>query len=431
MKKTILVGLIASMMLFAFVACDNSSNVGLGNSVVTKIEVTSEAPSIFVGDTVAKSSLTVVGTYLDGSTFTVPESDYTFTQNAAASLTDVNSGELTAIGTVTYTGFNYSGQPLSADVEGYVYSVDKLVVEGPDTPESYYFIYDSTATFTSEYNPANYTVTAQALDDEDNVLFSRELTYVADEDATATFAADSTSEYKVTPAKTASNAIPGEGTLKFERNSKFANVGGSNTASAVEEPIACQLDTVARITVSVKDDAEFIAGAALSTVTGTPTTYFTAKSIYQSGYEADLATFSIAFDAAISATNELPVAGSTVTVTATSGTLTATTPITTIANYITGFTASYKSGATVKPGESIVRDNVTISGITWENSTVGAPSGFTPAFTLSRNDMPSTVATNGSWTYVVTLTNAEAAKEAPYAYMTVNAGTTTTPADEA
>ena len=427
--RKILVGLIAAMMLFAFVACDNSTNANFGNSVVTKIEVTSAAPSIFVGDTVAESSLTVVGTYLDGSTFTVPESDFTFTQTPAANLKDVNSGELTTIGTVSYDGYSYGGSVDNAVVEGYVYSVDKLVVEGPSTPESYYYIFDTAATFTSEYNAANYTVTAQALDEDDNVIYSRELVYVADEDATGTFVADATSEYKVTPEKTASSATPGAGTLKFERNSKYTAVGSSNTAAAVTEPIACQADRVVRITVSAKEGTEFIAGTALSTITSNATTNFEAKNIYQSGYEAPLTTFSVAFDAAIQAADELPVAGSTVTVTASSGTLTATTPITTIANYITSFEAAYTNGKVVKPGDSLVRDYVTISNVEWANKTVGAPDGFTATFALSREDMPSTVATNGSWTYVVTLTNPEAAKEAPYAYMTVNAGTTTSPAE--
>lgn len=426
MKKSILIGALAALMLFAFVACDGNSSVGMGNSVVTKIEVTSDAPSIFVGDSVEESSLKVVGTYLDGTTFTVPESDFTFTPES--SYADVNSGEETDIGSVQYTGFSYgfNNVDLVADVKGYVYSVDKLVVEGPATPESYYFIDKDTCT--TDFNAGNYVVTAQALDDEDNVLFSRELVYVADDDPDTLFKEASDSEYKVSITVTG-DKVPGAGTLTFARNSKFTAVGGSNTAAAVEEPIACQLDTVKSISLSAKEGYEFFAGAAIENIVASEA--FEGKEIYQSGYEKDLTISAVIFDAATQAAKKLPSAGSLVTVTTTSGTLTASATFTTIANYITGFEATYTG--TVEPGDSLVRENVTIDPekIVWKNTTVGAPEGFKPAFALSRNDMPSTVATNGSWTYVVTLTNAEAAKEAPIAYMTVSAGTTTTPADEA
>ena len=419
MKKSILIGVLAALMLFAFTACENNATTGVEQLVVTKIEVTSEAPSLFAGEAYDEEGLTVVATRLDGTTFEVPESDYTFTKAAKVEAKD---GELTTVGSVSYDGYTYGNKVKAANVEAYVYTIDKLVAEG--SVATYYFIYDSAATVTSDYNASAYTVTAQALDDDDNVIYSRALNYVATEDASWT--ADTDSEYKATATVTTTGAAA-QGTVKFELNGDLATSNAS--AEAAEVNALYQLDVAQSVSVAVKDDVEFIAG---NTITADDEkANFTVTRSYISGYSEEIESddFSLAFDVSGSALTTYPEAGSSVTVTATVEELKGTTTVSTIANYIKSFTAEYKGSAavTVKPGEKLVDEFITINP-SWAGTV--KPEDFEATYTISDNaTMPATVAENGSWVFTVTLTNAES--KADPAYMTVNAGATTTPAPEA
>ena len=414
MKRTILIGVLAALMLFAFTACENNTTTGVEQLIVTKIEVTSEAPSLFSGEDFDDSALTVVATRLDGTTFDVPASDYEFTAVTATA----KEAELTKVGTVKYTGFSYDGAEPTADVEAYVYTPDKVVVEGDVA--SYYYTTANAAT--SAYDAKAYTVKLQALDtDNTTVIYERELNYVADEDSSWTATADS--EYSVTvktPAQVASANVAGKGEITFT-----SAIGSNLTAS---KTALFQLDVAQGITVAVKDDVEFIAGDTIDKTAEEAN--FTVTRNYLSGYteDVDAADFALKFTVSGSDLTTYPAAGSSVTVTATVGDFEAETTIGTIANYIKSFTAEYTDEKTVKPGEKLVDEYVEITPV-WACDEA-KPADFEPTYTISNDaTMPSTVAESGSWVFTVTLTNAES--KADPAYMTVNAGATTSPAPEA
>lgn len=426
--KKVFIGVLVALMLFAFVACDSNSGATLGNTVVTKIEVTSDEPSIFVGETVEKSSLTVVGTYLDGTTFTVPESDFDFAQTSVADIKGKDSGELTDIGSVKYTGFSYGGNnaQLIDSVKGYVYSIDKLDVEGPATPVSYYAAVSGTsAVLRSAYDASAYTVTAQALDENGDVVYEKELTYVAK--GNASYVPADKSEYFVSCGTTVSgSSVSGEGELVFGLNGALKTANSS--VANVTEKIVLQDDFVNSITVEAKENAEFFAGSAATKYTTAIGTYFEGTAVYASGYEETFVPSSVVFDPAGLSSGNLPAANNSITVTANYGTKQTTCSVPVIADYITSFKASYGNN-TVKPGESLHEELITVSDVKFASG-ASTPSSFVADPVVANPTLPSGLATNGTYTVVVTLGNAEAAKKNPIAYMAVKAGTTTTPVPE-
>ena len=419
MKKSILIGAIAALMLFAFVACDNSGAT-VESKVITQIEVTSEVPSLFKGEDLSASDITVVATALDGSTFTVPAADLDVDVDTEATTVKADSGEATKIGTVTYKGFSYgSTAPVTADVKAYVYTMDNIKVTGPATPATFYVVKPSTEIeFHTEFDPAAYVVTAEAIDDEDSslVLFSRELVY-------SETAAES--EYSVAIAKDDANLTAGAGKITFTANTAFGTVSGKDVA------IICQVDRVVSATLEAKDDVKFIAGDAAATYANG--TYFDVAVTYASGYSEELTSgYTIAFDNSGLVGANLPAVGAAASASATiTGTTvkTNTEVVNTSANYITSYTASYKESKTVKEGEKVVKENVEIKPV-WKVESL-KPATFNPTFTISDNDgtMPS-IAVGEKYVFTVTLTNVEAADAEPnYALLTVPCGASTTAAD--
>lgn len=419
MKKSILIGAIAALMLFAFVACDNSGAT-VESKIITQIEVTSEVPSLFKGEDLSESDITVVATALDGSTFTVPASDLTVVVDTDGADVKVDSGEATKIGTVAYTGYNYGSlTPVTADVEAIVYTMDNIKVTGPATPAAFYFVQPTTGAavkFHTEYDPSLYTVTAEAIDDEDGttVLFSRPLVY-------SKTAADT--EYSVEIAKKTANAATSEaGTITFEVSTAF----GSVASQSVE--ILCQPDNVKSVTLAVKDGKKFVGGVAATTYEKAE--YFDATAVYESGYtEAITDTYSIAFDqSSLTQDSKLPAAPGAATVSATYKNVKSNVvTVTTVSDYIVSYTASYTESATVKATEKVQKDLVKFD-ITWASGAT-TPSTFKPSFTISDNDgtMPNIT---GSYVFSVVLTNTEAADATTkYALLSVPVGSVTTTKD--
>ncbi len=412
--KKVFIGVLAALMLFAFTACENGSGSALENSIITKIEVTSEAPSYFVGDAISTSDFTVVATRLDGSTFVVPASDLDLTDNETVEGAEAVD-EARTVATVAYTGYSYgTTNPVTAELKAYVYQLDQIKVEGPATPETYYIVKpDAEIEFHTEYNPASYTVTGEALDDDNEVIYSRELVYSEE-------TADS--EYTVAAAKDDTNLTSGEGTLTFTVADAL-----SSSAEAKEEAIICQPDRMVSAKLAANPNVKFIAGDVAANYTNS--TYFNVTAEYVSGYSEKLTSgFSVTFDSSSLTNDNLPSAtGAAATASATiSGQTVKANPITvyTSANYITGYTASYQAQATVKPGEKVQKDLVTITPV-WK---VENKSTFTPSFTVSDSDgtMPQ-IASGSTYVFTVVLTNPEAADAEPgYALLTVTAGDTTT-----
>ena len=82
MKKSILIGALAALMLFAFVACDNSTPV---NKTIEGLEVTTTKTDYLVNQTFDPSTVSVLVRYTDGTTAPV---------NASLSVDGVTDGKL-------------------------------------------------------------------------------------------------------------------------------------------------------------------------------------------------------------------------------------------------------------------------------------------------------------------------------------------------
>ena len=106
--KKVFIGVLAALMLFAFVACDNSSSSGL-DQVVVSISV-SGTPTYFAGETADIEDYTVTATTLGGSTFTVEEADLSWVGTHVAAV-GTEEGATVAVGQIVYTGTAYQAEP--------------------------------------------------------------------------------------------------------------------------------------------------------------------------------------------------------------------------------------------------------------------------------------------------------------------------------
>ena len=91
MKKSILIGALAALMLFAFVACDNSTPV---NKTIEGLEVTTSKTDYLVNQTFDPSTVSVLVRYTDGSTAPV---------NASLTVDGVTDGKLSSAKQYTVT----------------------------------------------------------------------------------------------------------------------------------------------------------------------------------------------------------------------------------------------------------------------------------------------------------------------------------------
>ena len=82
MKKSILIGALAALMLFAFVACDNSTPV---NKTIEGLEVTTTKTDYLVNQTFDPSTVSVLVRYTDGTTAPV---------NASLEVEEATNGKL-------------------------------------------------------------------------------------------------------------------------------------------------------------------------------------------------------------------------------------------------------------------------------------------------------------------------------------------------
>ena len=174
MKKSILIGALAALMLFAFVACDNSTATGF-DQLVMSISVTG-TPTYFVGEEADLSDYTVTATTFAGSTFTVDSEDLSWASAThKAALGDEEEGSTVTVGTIKYDGLTYS-EPVTAEAKAVVYTLDKFEVVGPASAEVYYGVPEL-----KNFNYTAYKATASALDDNDAVLYSREIANATEE----------------------------------------------------------------------------------------------------------------------------------------------------------------------------------------------------------------------------------------------------------
>ncbi len=344
MKKSILIGVLSALMLFAFVACDNNSAAGL-NSMVTGLSVTSAAPEYFVGETPSIDDYTIVATRLDGSTFTVSadEIDVDFTATTTAS-----EETPVAVATAAYNGITY-GDIKPVTLTAYVYTLDQISVAGPEGLSASYYGLPTDETF----NKAAYTVTAEAVDeaDDDAVLFSRTL---------------SADEYAVSAAMVTSNATSGDANITFTADY------GTSVTDVVK--VMIYEDYLTDISVAAKDDVEVIIGD--TPKSSSPADFFDITGTYVSGKTAPITAdgtnvkISWAENALKDGKFTSAAATAQVTTTINGAAVTRSASITPVKDYLESFTASYNRSVYVNG--SVDAAGVVIGTQTW------ASGGSTP-----------------------------------------------------
>ena len=166
MKKSILIGVLAAMMLVAFVACDNGTVVNPYDDIVVKL-VVEGTPDVVVGAAPSASDYVVTGVKSTGEEFTVPAADLSFDFTAAEAVSAPSAEDAPAqVGTVTYVGKYYpSVDPVSAPLTANVFAVKSLEVSGPTDAQYYEGYIGKTvngveATFDNTFRFNDYTVSA-------------------------------------------------------------------------------------------------------------------------------------------------------------------------------------------------------------------------------------------------------------------------------
>ena len=243
--KKVFIGVLAALMLFAFVACDNSSSSGL-DQVVVSISV-SGTPTYFAGETADIEDYTVTATTLGGSTFTVDPLYLSWAEakTAPVAVAGDEDGEKVLVGGIQYNGVSYQDSPV-APAYATVYTLDSIVVEGPANSEYYGEVEIVSSNGTpaadkAQFKTSDYTVTGYAADE----AYSRVLSY-----------ADGEWTVKFGDASTATNKV-----VEFTAAYKDAD-GSAVVNDATDNKIAATIypDYVTNFTLALKPKAEVIVG---------------------------------------------------------------------------------------------------------------------------------------------------------------------------
>ena len=170
MKKSILIGALAALMLFAFVACDGS--VGTDSVSMTVVSIATESvPEIVQGQKVSLSDYEVIATRYNGETFVVPAEDLEFaTAPVAMTTASTDEDDAKDVSTIKYVG-SYAGLygevETAAPVTALVYPIKAITVSGPDNAKYYQNLStdnkklgDKDASIVDQFKAADYTVTA-------------------------------------------------------------------------------------------------------------------------------------------------------------------------------------------------------------------------------------------------------------------------------
>ena len=312
MKKRVFIGARVALMLFAFVACDNSNPTAGLSDLVTKIEVTSSVPSYFVGETPELEDYTVVATRMDGSTFTVSSEQLTAIGGGLTALAE--EGENVAVGAATYVGAQY-GEVTPVVLYADVYQMDKIVVSGVDNATYYGTALNFSTTAVEDrvsFRLSDYTVTAYDETEE----FSRVLT-------TSEYAANVSESLKI-----------GENKVVFTADSKFGTIP-TETKNIMIYPDYLLNATVTTVPATTKE-------AVVNATAGDASDWVEVKGSYQSGltktltsgYEAEWTDTAFKATSAFTAESE----GITVKVDGLTGSYSAT--VVPVADYVKSFTVS-------------------------------------------------------------------------------------------
>ena len=412
MKKSILIGALAALMLFAFVACDgNSGATTLEDYVVTDITVTSEIPTYFKGQKADASLVTADITTLAGTTRAASEKELNVTLDTNVTETSDKTGEPVKIGTVKFAGFAQDDLSTPADVMAYVYTLDEIKVAGPQELETYYVKNgDTDAMASTKVNVSEYTVTGNALDDKTGaVLYTAELVYDAKEDGSA----DTDSEYTVSFPTT--GIAVGGAKLTFKAATALSATATDDFDIILVEDALESLALDVKPGVKIVDGCKWVSGDNTANDANIgQSELFTVTATFKSGVVEENYTATVSFDN-IGSDNTF-VGGRSYAATVKVGEISTQQIVNVGEREISKITATYTSGKVVKPGEAIDNEYVTIKA-DWLYGL--AKEGWeATSFTVSNNGvMPDYIATTGSYPFAVSIPEFDG-----YAFMTVSAG---------
>ena len=173
MTKKVFIGVLTALMLFAFVACDNSS-VGQDSMGMMVVSIETESvPAVVQGQKVSLSNYEVVATRYNGDTFIVPESDLKFATDPVA-MTEASADEKDAknVSKIVYVGpyasiYNGTGVATEEPVTAMVYAIKAITVSGPSDARYYQnlasdkkTIDNKDASIVNQFRTSEYTVSA-------------------------------------------------------------------------------------------------------------------------------------------------------------------------------------------------------------------------------------------------------------------------------
>lgn len=410
MKKSILIGALAALMLFAFVACDGSGSASaLEENIITGLAVTSDVPTVFKGETIEEDDLTVVATTVAGTTRTLSSDEFTFTPNYSMTSEDETledkEDKSVIVGYVTYDGYSYTDTSgIRAEVKANVYTLDKIAVTAPSTPQTYY---TGWADQKVDYTP--YTVTGTALGENDVILYSRAL--VAEDEYTATLSGTDTA---------------GKGTLTFK---PVSALDSDSAVAAATTSVIVRTDKVDSVVLATKSSYEVIAGTAVPTSKADLEKIFDVTVNYISGKTESYPATGVSIDftgtvAGSTSTQVMPSNGSVSAKAKYSGVESNSVSVQITPNYVKTFTATYKTGKVVAAGDSVVNGNVEVTATSWAADNGTKPTGDL-AFTVHDPVMPD-LEEGAEWEFMVTL---DAYPQAGFVMMPVEVGAETSEAE--
>ena len=363
MKKSILIGALAALMLFAFVACDGGTASAADRTIVA-ISVTDGPTEYFGGETIDLDDYTVMATQVNGDTVPVEAKYLSLDEDKVTAPADNSAVEPGVIATVTYNGPFMATYGLQADITASVYKLDSLNVEAAETQATYYNG-SSTKNLKDDY-----VVTAYAIYD-DEVVFEREL----EADEYSVSAADS---FIVADAF----AKAGKAVLTF-------STSYNSSATAIEDG---SLTASVYVLNDYIESFEFVIGGddatkepiIDSTTTLNASDYVTVTYSMASGKtgnatETGATGVEVKWNAEVTAGTTTLEEGSTYTISVTAplgakGTeSTQTKTVTLIPNYIASFKVTAATSTDVKGGYELTAEKVNISPV-WKDTTVGAVS---------------------------------------------------------
>ena len=377
MKKSILIGVLAALMLFAFTACDNTATTGFDQAVIS---ITAEgAPEYFAGDEVSPSDYTVTATRFNGETFVVSVEDLKLKDGSTVG-TPTDNGDVVSAGTIVYTGFTYLGEEVSTGVEATAYKVDAInVVVNAD--QLTYYKGSSTKNLNDDY-----TVTAYALDADKEVLFERQL---------------ASDEFTIESANITTDAFSKTGkadlTFKVGSATPAAIEDGENTASLIVmedylESFDFEVMGEGATTKYAIEGATITAAANYIEVTYTMASGNVVKSTDDDiSTDYPKATSTAAWNAEVTVGGSAPSKfeeGKTYTITVTAKVgadekeSTVSKTVNAEQNKVVSFTVTMTGSEAIEAGSEISVDDVTKVEATWADTTVGAVEGVTPAVLL-------------------------------------------------